>query len=59
MDEFGGWHDQADSILIEVWMQIQPISGIKKRELFSQAEVCSLPSAIVVLPVAAEVVCTS
>ena len=27
VDEFGRWQEQADSILVQIWMQIRPISG--------------------------------
>ena len=52
MDDLVGDKNKANWILVQVWMQIRPISGISnsqaEHKLFSLAEVRALPSAILV-----------
>jgi len=49
VDELDRWREQADEILGQVRIQIRPISGKQNLNLFSVAEVCALPSAILVI----------
>ena len=41
VDDLGWWQEQADLILVQVWIQIRPIIELPNK-LFSLVQVCTL-----------------